>query len=355
MSMSSSSSKGQLRPPTDKDVQILLSKMDNRKESIITDPTKLEEYNIDWTKHYKGNSQILCRPKSTQEVSSILQYCNEQKIPIVPQGGNTGVVGSGIPIDREIILSLQNLNQIESFDRDNGILTCGSGCILQTLQDTVSSTYDHLVPIDLGAKGSCMIGGNVSTNAGGSYYYRFGSIHANILGLEVVLPNGSILDLMNANRKDNTGYDLKHLFVGAEGTLGVITKIVMSCPRLPQARNVAFLACDTFQDVQQTLALAKKELGETLAAFEFLDQQVLDIVATDKLIPLVKCENNDGGDPRNYQFCVLVETLGANNEHDKEKMSSFLEKSMESSLVVDGVLAQDLKQVSTLHCISLDV
>ena len=156
--------------------------------------------------------------------------------------------------------------------------------------------------------------------------------------MEVVLPDGTVLDLMSTNRKDNTGYDLKHLFVGAEGTLGVITKVALNCPRLPSARNVAFLACETFDDVRQTLSCAKRELGEVLAAFEFMDKEVLDEAATEKSIPLA---TEDG----NYRFCVLVETQGSNRNHDASKIESFLEKSMERGNVIDGVLAQDLKQV----------
>jgi len=175
----------------------------------------------------------------------------------------------------------------------------------------------------------------------GQYYYRFGSIHANIIGLEVVLPNGTILDLMSTNRKDNTGYDLKHLFVGSEGTLGVVTKVALNCPSLPSARNVAFLACNSFESVCQTLSFAKEELGEVLAAFEFMDKQVLDQVATEKTIPL-KIRNE------NYNFCVLVETQGSNREHDTAKLESFLEQVMDSGHVVDGILAQDTKQVSII-------
>jgi D-2-hydroxyglutarate dehydrogenase len=173
----------------------------------------------------------------------------------------------------------------------------------------------------------------------GQYYYRFGSIHANIIGLEVVLPNGTILDLMSTNRKDNTGYDLKHLFVGAEGTLGVITKVALNCPRLPSARNVAFLACNSFESVCQTLSLAKEKLGEVLAAFEFMDKQVLDQVASEKTIPLT-----DG--KKNHNFCILVETLGSDREHDMEKLESFLEQATDAGHVVDGILAQDTRQVS---------
>ncbi len=346
-----------LRQPTQNDVQAFLQMMNNRQSSIITDPEKLKEYNTDWTKHYQGHSSILCRPKNSKEVASILKYCNEHKIGVVPQGGNTGVVGSATPMgDQEVIISLQNLDQIESFDQSNGILICGSGCILQKLQDSLA-TWNHLVPIDLGSKGTCMIGGNISTNAGGSYYFRFGSIHSNIIGLEVVLANGTILDLMNINRKDNTGYDLKHLFVGAEGTLGIITKVAMSCPRLPTARNAAFLACESYDAVQKTLSLAKQELGEILGAFELMDQEVLDIVANEIKIPIQKdsdgrsTTSEESSSSNNYRFCLLVETLGSNDEHDKEKINSFLGKAMENNHIVDGVVAQDLKQVSVSVCI----
>lgn len=154
----------------------------------------------------------------------------------------------------------------------------------------------------------------------------------------MVLPDGTILDLMSKIQKDNTGYDLKHLFVGAEGTLGVVTKVAIQCPRLPAARNVAFLGCESFEMVRNTLACAKEELGEILAAFEFMDQQILDHVANKKKVPIQHGE-------RNYPFCILVETQGSNGEHDMAKLESFLEKSIMSGNVTDGILAQDMKQV----------
>jgi len=144
---------------------------------------------------------------------------------------------------------------------------------------------------------------------------------------------------MSTNRKDNTGYDLKHLFVGAEGTLGIITKVALSCPRLPRSRNTAFLACDSFESVRKTLSCAKDELGEILAAFEFMDEEVLDQVATELPVPLKK---EDGG---NYHFCILVETQGSNSDHDALKLETFLEKVMEDGNVIDGIVAQDLTQV----------
>ena len=325
-----------LQSPTEQDFQELVKRAPS--SLVVNHWEELEKYNKDWTGNYSGKSRIVCRPNSTKEVSSILEYCNERKIGVVPQAGNTGVVGGSIPIGDEVILSIEKLNQIHSFGGINGIVQCDAGVVLQTLQEKVAA-WDALVPIDLGAKGTCMIGGNIATNAGGQYYYRFGSIHSNIIGLEVVLADGTILDLMSTNRKDNTGYDLKHLFVGSEGTLGVVTKVALNCPRLPSSRNVAFLACDSFQSVCETLAKAKEHLGEVLAAFEFMDKAVLDQVATEKRIPLL----NDNGE--NYDFYVLVETQGSNEEHDMQKLELFLESTMESSQAVDGILAQDMKQV----------
>jgi len=337
-----------LRSPTTRDAAGFLERMNNRVGSVITDDAILERYNVDWSKQYRGKSKILLRPESAEEISSILKYCNENKIGVVPQSGNTGLVGGSVPVHDEVILSVERLNKIDAFDEVNGILSCGSGCILQNLQERVATEWDHLVPIDLGSKGSCMIGGTVSTNAGGQYYFRFGSIHANLLGLEVVLPDGTILDLMNFNRKDNTGYDLKHLFIGAEGTLGVISKISISCPRLPKARNVAFLACDSFDAVQRTLSLAKSDLGEILSAFEFMDREILDEVGKEKKIPISKFDSTTG-ETCNYRFCLLIETQGSSNDHDLIKMESFLEKSMVNGDVVDGVLAQDLNQVHEMY------
>jgi FAD/FMN-containing dehydrogenase len=170
-------------------------------------------------------------PQSTQEVSSVLEYCNSRKLGVVPQGGNTGLVGGSVPINTEVVLSLEKMNDIHELDPMTGILLCDAGCILQDLQD-YAADHDHMVPVDLGAKGTCQIGGNISTNAGGSFYYRYGSLHANVMGLEVVLANGDVLNLGcdPSLLKDNTGYNLKHLFVGAEGTLGVGKCVYLRSP-----------------------------------------------------------------------------------------------------------------------------
>jgi len=305
---------------------------------VITDTTAIGAYNLDWMRQYKGSSEVLIQPRSTYEVSKILEYCNLNRLPIVPQSGNTGLVGGSVPIANEIILSMARLDDVIAFDSVNGILTCESGCILQDLDEYLSQ-HLYMMPYDIGAKGSCMIGGNVSTNAGGQHFYRFGSMHANILGMEVVLADGTVLDLLNRNRKDNTGYDLKHLFIGAEGTLGVITKINISCPQRPRAQNVALLGCDNYDAVQNILLLAKEELGEILSAFELMDNTVLNAVGRNIDIPV---KLHDG---QSFPFTILVETQGSNHEHDSRKMEELLEKGMSSGDIVDGVLAQDRKQI----------
>lgn len=249
-----------------------------------------------------------------------------------------GSVGLSSPQAEEIVLSMDCMNQITGLDIDSGILKAQTGCILQDLQD-YAAAQDYLVPVDLGAKGTCQIGGNLSTNAGGSYYYRYGSLHANSMGLEVVLPDGSILNLGYdpCLLKDNTGYDLKHVFIGAEGTLGVITAVALLCPRLPRSKCAAFLACTSFEEVCHTLALAKSELGEVLAAFEFMDQTIMELVIEthDVSMPLEDIPT----------YTILVETHGSDEQHDHEKLQQFVETAFVDGSVQDGAIAQNLGQV----------
>lgn len=183
---------------------------------------------------------MLLKPKTTDEVSAILRHCNDRKLAVCPQGGNTGLVGGSVPVFDEIILCTQLMDQIEHIDRVSGILTCQSGCVLEKL-DEKATEVGLCMPLDLGAKGSCHIGGNVSTNAGGLRLLRYGNLHGSVLGVEAVKADGTVLDLLSNFKKDNTGYHLKHLFIGSEGTLGVVTKVAIACPTASAAVNVAFL------------------------------------------------------------------------------------------------------------------
>ena len=311
------------------------------------DESALEKYNVDWTGHYRGFASIVVRPQSTDEVSRILQYCNKRCIGVVPQGGNTGLVGGSIPISsREIVLSLEKMNTIME-DDEASILRSDAGCILQDLQDYASKRH-CLVPVDLGAKGTCQIGGNLSTNAGGVYYYRYGSLHANVLGLEVVTPVGEVLNLGYyplPHLKDNTGYGLKHLFIGGEGTLGVVTKVALKCPPLPVSRGAVWLTCASLKDVMQILAIARtKMLSEILAAFEFMDSDVLELVRGTHPSTRFPIENGNSSSSEE-QYSILIETHGSNHDHDMEKLESFLECLFEEGIVTDGAMAQNLGQM----------
>ena len=246
--------------------------------NVVTDTQELQVYNTDWMRKYHGKSKLALRPGSTEEVSAILSHCNQRKIAVVPQGGNTGLVGGSVPVNDEVVISLGRMNKVISLDQHAGNLICQSGCVLETLQEYVWER-GYTMPLDLGAKGSCQIGGNIATNAGGLRYLRYGSLHGTVLGLEVVLADGTVLDNLTALRKDNTGYDLKQLFIGSEGTLGIITACAIALPRAPSSVQLAYLGCDSYEDVLKTFSSAKRDLGEVLSAIEFLDRESFELVA----------------------------------------------------------------------------
>lgn len=300
-----------------------------------------------------------------------MRYCHKRKLAVVPQGGNTGLVGGGVPVQDEVIINMGSLNQIRSFDEISGTLVADAGCILEALDNYVAEK-DYMMPLDLGAKGSCQIGGNVATNAGGLRFLRYGSLHGNVLGLEVVLPNGDILDGLSTLRKDNTGFDLKQLFIGSEGTIGLITGVSIVTPRRPAAVNVAVFAVGSFEAVQSVFSTVKRHCGEILSAFEFFDSQSLGMVK--------KHATGSVKDPfqDRHPFYVLIETSGSRKEHDDEvkswfgsssrqkieslnvflsglyssiilqKLTELLEELMDTSQIADGVLAQDETQLQSL-------
>jgi FAD/FMN-containing dehydrogenase len=380
---SSTPTNNTLRAPTASDVSYFQSTLSRPERSVLTTLTptstnedELSKYNQDWTNHYQGHSQLALRPQTTAEVSSILSYCNKNLIGVVPQGGNTGLCGGATPISNEIILSLQDMNQINCLDEHSGILQCDSGCILQNLHEYA---YDKgfLFPLDIGSKGTCQIGGNVSTNAGGQYFYRFGGLHGTVVGLEVVLPNGRILQLniddvdvavssdkgvrrrSSSHRKDNTGYDLKHLFIGAEGTLGIITKVAIACPTLPASKNVALLVCNSYQDVLSVLQSAKEELAEILSAMELMDLKTLmlvrefitDVNSGEAQLLKQMMTTGSNSTQQSKPLYLLVETQGSNSQHDSSKMDSFLTRLYESEAIHNGFLAQDSKQMMSMWSI----
>eukprot|EP00958_Prasinococcus_capsulatus_P027659 scaffold5769_cov402-Prasinococcus_capsulatus_cf.AAC.8 len=297
---------------------------------------------------YQGNSKVVVRPRTVEQVSDIVSHCNSRRLAVVPQGGNTGLVGTlalapyeDVPVYDEIVLSLGAMNEIISFDQTSGVLVCDAGCILEDLDNYVRER-GHVMPLDLGAKGSCQIGGNVATNAGGIRLLRYGSLHGSVLGLEVVKANGEVLDILSTNRKDNTGYDIKQLFIGAEG---VITKVSLLCAPKPLAQNVVFLACNTFEEVQQVFVFARQMLGEILSAFEFLDQPHVPCQASLELV-LEQLEDTRNPLPNDQPspFYVLVETSGGDPDADRTRLDGFLGHCLDANVVRDGAVAADMKQ-----------
>jgi len=309
-------------------------------DGVTTDASDdLEPFNSDWMRKYRGHTKLVVKPATTAEVSSILKYCNDKMLAVVPQGGNSGLVGGSVPVFDEIVISTSRMSNIRSFDEVSGTLVVDAGCILEVV-DHFLAEKNYIFPLDLGAKGSCQIGGNVATNAGGLRLLRYGSLHGNVLGLEVVLPDGTIVDDLSKLRKNNTGYDIKQLFIGGEGTIGIITGVSILCPQRPKTLNVAFFGLESFEMVQRAFREAKGQLSEILSAFELMDRQSQDLVhtVTKKKRPL------DGEHP----FYCLIETSGSNSEHDSEKLENFLEHVMGEGIVSDGVLAQDETQIKSL-------
>ncbi|OXA50134.1 D-2-hydroxyglutarate dehydrogenase, mitochondrial [Folsomia candida] len=286
----------------------------------------LDGFNVDWLKSVRGNAQIVLKPNTTEEVSQIMQHCHSRNLAVVPQGGNTGLNGGCIAIFDEVVISTSLMNQVINLDELTGVLTCQSGCVLYTLDEHVKER-GFVMPLDLGAKESCQIGGNLSTNAGGLRVLRYGSLHATVLGIEAVLADGTILDCMSTMKKDNTGYDLKHLFIGSEGTLGILTKVAIQCPIKPNSINLAFLGLDSYSKVLETYQKARNDLGEILSACEYIDNETM------------KCaeENMNLKAPiSSYPYYMMIETAGSNAVHDEDKLNSFLEDSMKLNLVTDG-------------------
>ncbi|CAK7202429.1 D-lactate ferricytochrome c oxidoreductase [Sporothrix eucalyptigena] len=309
----------------------------------VTDPASqadIEPFNGDWMRKYRGHSQLVLRPGSTEEVSKVLKYCNDHRLAVVPQGGNTGLVGGSVPVFDEVVISMSRMQTIRSFDDVSGTLVVDAGVVLEAA-DTYLAERGYLFPLDLGAKGSCHIGGNVSTNAGGLRLLRYGSLHGTVLGVEAVLPDGTIVDDLCKLRKNNTGYDLKQLFIGAEGTLGIVTGVSIACPQRPAAVNVAFLGLSSYEQALRAFREAKSQLSEILSAFELMDagsQHIVRTVRPDARRPL------DG----EHDFYCLIETSGSNAEHDTAKLEAFLEDVMGKEIVEDGVVAQDETQVKAL-------
>ncbi len=305
-----------------------------------------QSYLVDWRGRYTGAALAVVRPGSVDDVAAVVKWCAANSVPIVPQGGNTGLCGGATPDGRGdvIVLSLARLNRIRSIDTDNDTIEVDAGCILQAVQQAARDA-DRLFPLSLAAEGSCTIGGNLATNAGGTQVLRYGNARDLALGLEVVTPQGEIWRGLRGLRKDNTGYDLRDLYIGSEGTLGIITGATLKLYPLPVAQCTAMLALNSIQDAVALLSVARKGFGASLTGFEliagnclaevnhFFPQQRLPFEGESAVLPW-------------YALLELSDSESA--EHARERFETIVGEALEGGLVIDAVIAENIAQSKAL-------
>ena len=302
----------------------------------------------DWRGNYSGEAEAVLFPRNTEQVSAIMRRATEQGLIIVPQGGNTGLVGGGIPdkSGRAFVLSLSRMNKVRSFSKANRSMVVESGCILQELHK-LAEEQDLYFPLNLAAKGSCTIGGNLATNAGGVNVVRYGNTRDLCLGIEVVLADGRVMDLLTPLRKDNTGYDLKHLFIGSEGTLGIITAASMKLFSLPKARATALAGIPDIATGVDLLGKLQSASGEQVEAFEIMPKTLLDVVF--KQFPEIPHPLNPIPD-----FMILMEIASSDEMDGREDetgrvpiidtLETFLADCYEAEMITDATLARNETQ-----------
>ncbi|WP_367068225.1 FAD-binding oxidoreductase [Oryzisolibacter sp. LB2S] len=306
----------------------------------------LTAYEQDWRKRVHGKALAVVRPASTQEVAAVVKACAEAGTSIVPQGGNTGLSVGSTPDESgtQVVLSLTRMNAVRAIDRDNLTMTVEAGCILQSLQE-LADKEGLLFPLSLAAEGSCTIGGNLGTNAGGTQVVRYGNTRELCLGLEVVTPQGEVWDGLSGLRKDNTGYDLRNLFIGSEGTLGVITAATMKLFPQPAASLTAWAAVADMEAAVRLLGLAHQHLGAGLTGFEVMGRFALQLVIKHMPQLRVPFAGQDDAPP----YCVLLENSDSESEaHARERFETLLELAFEDGCVQDAVVAESLAQAHEL-------
>jgi FAD/FMN-containing dehydrogenase len=305
--------------------------------------TDLSAWEQDWRKRSRGWALAVVRPGSTAEVAAVVKACAAAGVSIVPQGGNTGLVVGSVPdgSGTQVVLSLTRMNAVRAMDGDNLTMTVEAGCVLQVLQENAEQA-GYLFPLSLAAEGSCTIGGNLATNAGGTQVVRYGNARELCLGLEVVTAQGEVWNGLSGLRKDNTGYDLRDLFVGSEGTLGVITAATMKLYPLPAAQLTAWAAVPSLEAAVQLLGLAHRHLGAGLTGFEVMGQFALSLVAQhfpQQRVPLWA----------DHPYCVLLENSDSESEdHARGQFERLLETAFEQGVVSDAVVAESLQQAHAL-------
>jgi len=302
----------------------------------ITDPAQQAPYLVEMRNMFEGHTPVVLRPSSVTEVSAILKLANETATPIVPQGGNTGLVGGQIPLHNEIVLSLNRLDRIREVDPTSNTITCEAGVTLQRTREAAAAV-DRLYPQLLPSEGSCTIGGNLSTNAGGTAALAHGIARSHVLGIEVVLADGRVLNNLNKLKKDNTGYDLKNLFIGAEGTLGVITAAVLRLVPRPRSIETAFVGVASPEAALELLGIATERTAGGITSFEIMTRRGIELVL----------EHGSGcRDPlaEPHPWYALIELSSQQRNGLRDVLEDILAHGMEKGLVLDATIADSLEQ-----------
>jgi FAD/FMN-containing dehydrogenase len=303
----------------------------------------LSAWELDWRKREHGKALAVVRPGNTGEVAAVVQTCAAAGVSLVPQGGNTGMVVGSTPdaSGTQVVLSLARMNRIRTLDAANLTVTVEAGCVLQTLQEACAAE-GFLYPLSMASEGSCTVGGNLGTNAGGTQVVRYGNTRELCLGLEVVTAAGEVWNGLSGLRKDNTGYDLRHLFIGSEGTLGVITAATMKLFPMPKAMMTAYASVPSLDAAVALLGLAHQHLNAGLTGFEVMGQFALRLVR--KHFPQLAVPFA-GMDP----FCVVLELSDHDSEaHARARLETLLEQALQSGCVLDAVVAESISQARAL-------
>ncbi len=302
-----------------------------------------EAYREDFGRFRNTAPRLVMRPASTEEVSRVMALCNEAGQPIVAQGGMTGLVDGAVPNENEIAINLERMRNLIEFDEASSTMTVEAGMPLQTVQE-IADDHGFLFPLDIGARGSCTVGGNLSTNAGGNRVIRYGMMRDMVLGLEAVLADGTVITSLNKMIKNNAGYDLKHLFIGSEGTLGIVTQAVLRLRPKPRSQSVGFAALGGFDDAVALLRHCHERLGGTLSAFEAFWPSAYHLVRD--RVPSVRLPLAD-----DHPFYVLIESMGGDEADDAARFETTLADAAEAGWIVDAVIAKSAGEVEALWAV----
>jgi len=313
----------------------------------VEDPSNNHLYETDWLKKYRGDACSVVSPSTAQEVQAVVRLCAEHRVPIVPQGGNTGLVGGSVPMGGEVVLSMRRMCRVLGFDGGSAVLSAEAGCTLQSLQ-LAAGKHNCDMPLDLAARGSCQLGGVLATNAGGINFIRHGPLQGSLRGVQFVDGTGALVDVMSHHAKDNTGIHLKNLMVGSEGTLGIITAAAVATPAIAPHQQSVLLAVRNFKQVVQLMQRARRFAGGTLAAFEYFD-------ATSLATVLAHSPGARDPLPEPFPYYALVQMVGQEAAQVEEALDRYITCALAAGEYEEGVVAASAAQEAALWRLREDV